>query len=76
MALRCLTAGESHGPALAVIVEGLPASVPIERERINRELRRRMAGHGRGGRMRIEKDAVEITGGVRFALSTGGTAGG
>ena len=71
MALRFLTAGESHGPALTVIVEGLPADVPIESEKLNRELRRRMAGYGRGGRMKIEKDAAEILGGVRFGRTIG-----
>jgi chorismate synthase len=71
MALRFLTAGESHGPALTVIVEGLPAGVAVAREAIDRELRRRMSGHGRGGRMRIEKDAVEILGGVRFGRTIG-----
>ncbi len=71
MALRYLTAGESHGPALTVVVEGLPAGVPVDRARIDGELRRRMAGHGRGGRMRIERDAVEILGGVRFGYTLG-----
>ncbi len=71
MPLRFLTAGESHGPALTVIVEGLPAGVPIEAERIDRDLQRRMAGHGRGGRMQIEDDRVEITGGVRFGKTLG-----
>lgn len=71
MTLRFLTAGESHGPALTVIVEGLPAGVAVVRESIDRELRRRMSGHGRGGRMRIEKDAVEILGGVRFGRTIG-----
>jgi len=71
MPLRFLTAGESHGPALTVIVEGLPAGVPVERERIDRQLLRRMAGHGRGGRMAIERDTVEILGGVRFGHTLG-----
>ena len=71
MALRWLTAGESHGPALTVIVEGLPADLPVEPERIDRDLARRMAGHGRGGRMRIERDRVEILGGVRFGRTLG-----
>jgi chorismate synthase len=71
MALRYLTAGESHGPALTVVVEGLPAGVPVERDRIDRELRRRMSGYGRGGRMKIERDAVEILGGVRFGRTLG-----
>jgi chorismate synthase len=69
--LRFLTAGESHGPALTVIVEGLPAGVAADAERIDRELRRRMGGHGRGGRMRIEDDHVEVLGGVRFGKTLG-----
>jgi chorismate synthase len=71
MPLRFLTAGESHGPALTVTVEGLPAGVPIVRERIDRELQRRMGGFGRGGRMKIENDRVEFLGGVRFGRSLG-----
>src|SRR6185436_9750409 len=71
MAIRFLTAGESHGPALTVILEGLPAGVPIERARIDRELVRRMGGYGRGGRMKIESDRVEILGGVRHGRSLG-----
>lgn len=71
MALRMLTAGESHGPALTVTLEGLPAGVPVVPERINRDLRRRMGGHGRGARMAIERDEVEILAGVRFGLSLG-----
>jgi chorismate synthase len=71
MALRFLTAGESHGPALVVIVDGLPSGVPLIAARIDRELRRRMAGYGRGGRMAIEADAVEILGGVRHGKTLG-----
>ena len=71
MGLRFLTAGESHGPALTAIVEGLPAGVPVERLAIDRELRRRMGGYGRGGRMAIEADAVEILGGVRHGRTLG-----
>jgi chorismate synthase len=71
MALRFLTAGESHGPALTVILEGLPAGVPIVRERIDRDLVRRMGGYGRGGRMKIESDRVEILAGVRHGRSLG-----
>jgi chorismate synthase len=71
MPLRFLTAGESHGPALTTIVEGVPAGVPIVKACIDRELRRRMGGHGRGGRMRIESDEVEILGGVRFGQALG-----
>jgi len=71
MPLRFLTAGESHGPALTTIVEGLPAGVPVVKAMIDRDLKRRMGGHGRGGRMRIESDGVEILGGVRFGLTLG-----
>jgi chorismate synthase len=71
MALRFLTAGESHGPALTTIVEGVPAGVPVVKAAIDRELRRRMGGHGRGGRMKIESDEVEILGGVRFGYTLG-----
>jgi chorismate synthase len=71
MALRFLTAGESHGPALTVIVEGLPAGIPVRKPAVDRELRRRMGGYGRGGRMRIESDEVEILGGVRHGRSLG-----
>jgi chorismate synthase len=71
MPLRFLTAGESHGPALTAIVEGLPAGVPVVKASIDRELKRRMGGYGRGGRMSIEADEVEITGGVRFGKTLG-----
>jgi len=71
MPLRFLTAGESHGPALTTIVEGLPAGVPVVKAAIDRELRRRMGGYGRGGRMRIESDEVEILGGVRLGMTLG-----
>lgn len=71
MPLRFLTAGESHGPALTVILEGVPAGVSIERRVIDRDLRRRMGGYGRGGRMKIERDRVEFLGGVRFGRSLG-----
>ncbi len=69
--LRFLTAGESHGPALTVVVEGLPAGVPVERERIDADLRRRQRGYGRGGRMKIESDAVEVLSGVRHGRTLG-----
>jgi len=71
MPIRFLTAGESHGPALTTIVEGIPAGVPVEKGTIDRELRRRMGGYGRGGRMTIEADEVEILGGVRHGLTLG-----
>lgn len=62
--LRYLTGGESHGPALVAIIEGLPAGLPLEAETINCDLRRRQMGYGRGGRMNIERDEVQILGGV------------
>lgn len=71
MPLRFLTAGESHGPALSVIVEGLPAGLPLTGAEVGRMLHRRMQGHGRGGRMRIETDEIEILGGVRFGRTLG-----
>ncbi len=69
--LRFLTAGESHGPALTVVVEGFPAGVPVDRDAIDADLRRRQGGYGRGGRMRIEKDAVEVLSGVRHGRTLG-----
>ena len=69
--LRYLTAGESHGPALLGILEGMPAGVPVLPEHIDRELARRQGGYGRGGRMRIERDTVEILAGVRHGLTLG-----
>jgi len=71
MPLRFLTAGESHGPALTVIVEGLPAGLSVDRTAIDRDLRRRMGGYGRGGRMKIENDRVEVLGGVRHGRTLG-----
>src|SRR5579871_2209904 len=71
MALRYLTAGESHGPGLTAVVEGFPAGVPIDVELINRDLRRRMQGYGRGGRMKIEQDEVVLRSGVRWGESLG-----
>ncbi len=69
--LRVLTAGESHGPAQTVIVEGLPAGVRVDAAILARDLARRRAGHGRGGRMKIETDAVEVLSGVRHGLTIG-----
>jgi chorismate synthase len=69
--LRFLTAGESHGPGLTVIVEGLPAGVPLDREKVDDDLRRRQGGYGRGGRMKIETDRVEILSGVRHGKTLG-----
>ena len=70
--LRYLTAGESHGPMLTAILEGMPANLPIAAEEITRELARRQQGYGRGGRMRIESDEANIVGGVRHGLTMGG----
>src|SRR5438067_5547536 len=72
MALRLTTAGESHGPGLTCIIEGLPAGLELDREALNRDLGRRQLGHGRGGRMKIERDQVEVTGGVRHGRTLGG----
>ncbi|MFJ5772302.1 chorismate synthase [Psychrobacillus sp. NPDC093180] len=69
--MRYLTAGESHGPQLTAIIEGLPAQLEITSEQINKELKRRQGGHGRGRRMQIEKDTVAITAGVRHGKSLG-----
>ena len=69
--LRYLTAGESHGPALTVVVEGLPAGLPVVVEQIGDELARRRLGFGRGPRMRFERDDVEILGGVRHGVTLG-----
>ncbi len=70
--LRYLTAGESHGKALVGILEGVPAGLRVTVEEIDKELRRRQQGYGRGGRMKIENDHAEIISGVRNALSMGG----
>jgi chorismate synthase len=72
MSLRLITAGESHGPGLTCILEGMPAGLGLDRDWINRDLARRQLGHGRGGRMKIERDQVEVTGGVRHGLTLGG----
>ncbi len=72
MTLRLTTAGESHGPGLTCILEGLPAGLELQRDVINRDLARRQLGHGRGGRMKIERDQVEVTGGVRHGRTLGG----
>lgn len=69
--MRYLTAGESHGPRLTAIIEGIPAGVPLTSEDINKDLKRRQGGYGRGGRMKIESDQVEITSGVRHGRTTG-----
>ena len=69
--MRYLTAGESHGPRLTAIIEGVPAGLPLSEEDINKELKRRQGGYGRGARMKIESDRVEITSGVRHGLTMG-----
>ncbi|TAM72429.1 MAG: chorismate synthase, partial [Chloroflexota bacterium] len=71
MSFRFLTAGESHGPALAATLEGLPAGIPVSADRIAVDLARRQRGHGRGARMRIEQDRAEILGGVRHGRTLG-----
>ncbi|WP_024784507.1 chorismate synthase [Streptococcus mutans] len=69
--MRYFTAGESHGPRLTAIIEGVPAGLPLTADYINAELKRRQGGYGRGGRMKIESDQVEITSGVRHGLTMG-----
>ncbi|WP_334111033.1 chorismate synthase, partial [Thermodesulfitimonas autotrophica] len=71
MALRYLTAGESHGPALLTIVEGIPAGLWLTADYIDRQLARRQGGYGRGGRQRLEEDRVEILSGVRGGYTLG-----
>jgi chorismate synthase len=73
--LRYLTAGESHGKALVAILEGLPAGVPISLKEIEDELARRRHGYGRGPRMKIERDALEVVAGVRSGLTLGSPVG-
>lgn len=73
--MRYLTAGESHGPALLGIIEGLPAGVPVSGERVDADLSRRQGGYGRGGRMRIEADHAEIVAGVRQGFTLGSPVG-
>jgi chorismate synthase len=71
MAFRFTTAGESHGPGLVAIVEGMPAGLELDRARLDADMARRQLGHGRGGRMKIESDAVEIRSGVRHGRTLG-----
>jgi len=70
--IRLITAGESHGPGLTCLVEGLPAGLVLDQEAINRDMARRQLGHGRGGRMKIERDAAQVTAGVRHGRTLGG----
>jgi chorismate synthase len=72
MALHLTTAGESHGPGLTCLIEGLPAGLELDRETLDRDLARRQLGHGRGGRMKIERDRVDVTAGVRHGRTLGG----
>ena len=69
--IRFLTAGESHGPGLVTIVEGMPAGIAVDASGISDELMRRRAGYGRGARMKLERDELEIMGGVRFGITLG-----
>ena len=69
--MRFLTAGESHGAGLTIVVDGVPAGVPIDPAEIDADLRRRQLGYGRGGRQQIERDAARISGGVRHGRTTG-----
>ena len=71
MPFRFVTAGESHGPGLTAIVEGMPAGLELDRVALDRDMARRQLGHGRGGRMKIESDAVEIRSGVRHGRTLG-----
>jgi chorismate synthase len=71
MGIRFTTAGESHGPGLVAIVEGMPAGLELARDALDRDMARRQLGHGRGGRMKIESDAVEIRSGVRHGRTLG-----
>jgi chorismate synthase len=72
MPFRFTTAGESHGPGLTAVLEGIPAGLELTPEDIDRDLARRQLGHGRGGRMKIEKDRAEVTSGVRHGRTLGG----
>ncbi len=71
MSLRYLTAGESHGPALCAIAEGFPAGLSVDFEAVNRDLRRRQKGYGRGGRQKIESDAAQFLSGIRGRVTLG-----
>ncbi|OIN67973.1 chorismate synthase [Exiguobacterium sp. KRL4] len=69
--MRYMTAGESHGKGLSVIIEGVPSGLTIDFEQIQREMKRRQGGYGRGRRMQIEQDAVDVRGGIRHGYTTG-----
>src|ERR687894_365300 len=66
-----VTAGESHGPGLTAVVEGMPAGLELDREALDRDMARRQLGHGRGGRMKIERDSAEVRSGVRHGRTLG-----
>lgn len=70
--LRVMTAGESHGPQLTILVQNLPAGLPVEAAEVDADLARRQKGYGRGGRQQIERDRVQIVGGVRHGVTMGG----
>jgi chorismate synthase len=70
--LRLITAGESHGPGLTCLLEGMPAGLELSVQDINEDMARRQLGHGRGGRMKIERDAADVTAGVRHGRTLGG----
>jgi chorismate synthase len=70
--LHVVTAGESHGPGLTCVVEGLPAGLALDQEAIDGDMARRQLGHGRGGRMKIERDSAQVTAGVRHGRTLGG----
>jgi chorismate synthase len=70
--LRWITAGESHGPALVAVVDGLPSGIEVTTADLARDLGRRRLGYGRGARMSFEQDEVELTGGVRHGVTMGG----
>src|SRR3954465_7007014 len=69
--LRLITSGESHGPGLTCVVEGLPAGLELDPGAIGHDMQRRQLGHGRGGRMKIERDSAQVTGGVRHGRTLG-----
>jgi chorismate synthase len=71
MSFRFTTAGESHGPGLVAIIEGMPAGLSLDRDALDRDMARRQLGHGRGGRMKIESDSVEIRSGLRHGHTLG-----
>lgn len=75
MGLRMLTAGESHGRGIVVVLEGLPSGIPVEVDRLNGELKRRRRGFGRGPRMRLEEDLLTVWGGIRGGVTTGSPVG-